>query len=204
MQAELQFPNRWGGRRKGAGRPRKKGKRDVEHRTRPPVAHRFPVHVSIRLERGVRNLRKLPCLRVIEKAFNGARGRFGLRLNHFSVQSNHLHLIVETNDRHALSRGIKGLNVRIAKGLNRLMGRRGKVIGDRYHAHILKTPAEVRNAVHYVLGNLRKHTGRAGVDAYSSEARPDLVVPPRTWLLGRASARGAGGSPAAAPPRRSP
>jgi hypothetical protein len=183
MQGELAFPNRWGGRRKGAGRPRKKGKRNVEHRIRPPVAHRFPVHVSIRLEEGVRNLRKLPCLRVIEKAFNGARGRFGLRLNHFTVQSNHLHLIVETTDRVALGRGIKGLNVRIAKGLNRLMGRHGKVVGDRYHAHILKTPAEVRNAVHYVVGNLKKHTGRASIDAYCSLSRPDLVVAPRTWLL---------------------
>jgi REP element-mobilizing transposase RayT len=183
MQGELMFPNRWGGRREGAGRPRKKGKRNVEHRTRPVVAARFPVHLSVRLEKGVRNLRKLPCLRVIERAFNAAQGRFGLRLNHFTVQSNHLHLIVETTDRVALARAVKGLNVRIAKGLNRLMGRRGKVVGDRYHAHILKTPAEVRNAVHYVLGNLTRHTGREGVDAYCSLARPDLVVAPRTWLL---------------------
>jgi hypothetical protein len=183
MQTELQFPNRWGGRRKGAGRPRKQGKRNVEHRTRAAVASRFPVHVSVRMGREVRNLRKLPCLRVIERAFNAAQGRFGLRLNHFTVQSNHLHLIVETSDRVALSRALKGLGVRVAKGLNRLMGRRGQVLADRYHAHILKTPAEVRNAVHYVLGNLRKHTGRAGVDAYCSLARPDLVVAPRTWLL---------------------
>jgi REP element-mobilizing transposase RayT len=182
-QVELQFPSGWGGRRKGAGRPCKKGKRDVEHRVRPAVAARFPVHVSVRLARGVRNLRRLPCLRVIERAFHAAQGRFGLRLVHFTVQSNHLHLIVETTDRVALSRAVTGLNVRVARGLNRLMGRSGQVIGDRYHAHILKTPAEVRNAVHYVVGNLKKHTGREGLDAYSSLARPDLVVAPRTWLL---------------------
>jgi hypothetical protein len=88
-----------------------------------------------------------------------------------------------------LSRAVKGLNVRIAKGLNRLMGRSGKVVGDRYHAHILKTPAEVRNAVHYVLGNLTKHTGRAGADPYCSLARPDLIVAPRTWLLTQGLAR---------------
>jgi hypothetical protein len=131
----------------------------------------------------VRNLRKLPCLRVIEKAFNASRGRFGLRLNHFSVQSNHLHLIVETTDREALGRAMKGLNVRIAKGLNRLMGRSGRVVGDRYHARSLKTPAEVRNAVEYVLRNWNKHTGRGGLDPYCSLARPDLVVAPLTWLL---------------------
>src|SRR4051794_8503216 len=185
-QVELRFSSGWGGRRKGAGRPRKpKDERSVEHRVRPAVAARFPVHVTVSLGAGLRNLRKLPSLRVIERAFWGAQGRFGLRLNHFTVQSNHLHLIVETSDRIALSRAIKGLSIRIARGLNRLAGRTGRVVDDRYHTHILKTPTEVRNAVRYVLGNLAKHTGRTGVDAYSSLARPDLVVAPRTWLLGQ-------------------
>jgi REP element-mobilizing transposase RayT len=188
MQGELAFPNSWGGRREGAGRPRKRGKRNVEHRVRPVVAKRFPVHVSVRMGRAVRNLRKLPCLRVIEKAFNAAQGRFGLRLCHFTVQSNHLHLIVETTDRVALSRALKGLGVRVAKGLNRLMGRSGQVIEDRYHAHILKTPAEVRSAVIYALGKLQKHRGGAGWDPYCSLARADLVVEPRTWLLARVRA----------------
>src|SRR4051794_15608572 len=184
-QGELPFSSGWGGRRAGAGRPRKRGKRNVEHRARPAVAARFPVHVSVRMGKAVRNLRRLSCLRVIEKAFVAAQGRFGLRLNHFTVQSNHLHLIVETSDRIALSRAIKGLSIRIARGLNRLAARTGRVVDDRYHTHILKTPTEVRNAVRYVLGNLAKHTGRTGVDAYSSLARPDLVVAPRTWLLGQ-------------------
>ena len=186
-QVEIKFRSGWGGRREGAGRPRKpKDERSVEHRARPPVASRFPVHVTLSLLYGRRSLRRLPCLRIIERAFWGAQGRFGLRLTHFTVQSNHLHLIVETVDRVALSRAIKGLSIRLAKGLNRLTGRSGQVIGERYHTHILKTPTEVRNAVRYVLGNLAKHTGRTGVDAYCSLARPDLVVAPRTWLLSRA------------------
>jgi len=183
-QVELTFPSGWGGRRTGAGRPRKpKDERSVEHRERPAVAARFPVHVTVSLGAGLRNLRRLPSLRVIERVFWATQGRFGLRLNHFTVQSNHLHLIVETTDRVALSRAIKGLSIRLARGLNRLGKRKGRVIGERYHAHILKTPTEVRNAVRYVLGNLAKHTGRRGIDAYSSLARPDLVVAPRTWLL---------------------
>ncbi|TAJ14476.1 MAG: hypothetical protein EPO68_12715, partial [Planctomycetota bacterium] len=44
--------------------------------------------------------------------------RFGFRLIEYSVQSNHVHLLVEVPDRHALTRGAKGLFVRLAKQLN--------------------------------------------------------------------------------------
>ncbi|HWV38452.1 MAG TPA: hypothetical protein VN033_08235 [Vulgatibacter sp.] len=47
--------------------------------------------------------------------------RFGMRLTHHSVQGNHLHLIVEAKDARALSRGMQGLSIRVAQGMNRLM-----------------------------------------------------------------------------------
>jgi putative transposase len=62
---------------------------------------------------------------------------------HFSVQGNHIHLIVEAHDNRALSEGVQGLLVRLAKGLNRMMGRHGRVLSERYHAHVLRSPAEV-------------------------------------------------------------
>jgi hypothetical protein len=77
------------------------------------------------------------------------------------VQSNHLHLIVEAADERALSRAMQGLAVRIARRLNGRTGQRGQVFPERYHAHALKTPREVRNALVYVLHNNRRHhTGR--------------------------------------------
>jgi hypothetical protein len=99
---------------------------------------------------------------------------------------NHIHLIVEAADRVALTRGAKGLAIRIARGLNRLMGSRGQVIAERYHARILRTPTEVRNAVHYVLANHAHHFGRAD-PGFTSARHPSLVVGPSTWLLCRAS-----------------
>ena len=93
-------------------------------------------------------------------------------------------------------RAVKGLSVRVAKRLNRLMGRTGRVIGDRYHAHALRTPTEVANALAYVLGNFVRHAARRGemisaswIDPYSSAAvsveltGPPLIVAPQTWLL---------------------
>ena len=93
--------------------------------------------------------------------------------------------LVEAEHRVALGRGMKGLNVRLAKELNRLMGRRGQVIDDRFHVRSLKTPSEVRNALLYLAQNARKHgfTKSLLTDPCSSWANLDAIAEPRTWLL---------------------
>jgi hypothetical protein len=189
----------WGGRRKNAGRKPKGRTAGVSHATRPELARRHPVHVTLRVRREVYNLRSQRCFRIIRGAFVAQKGRNGFRLNHFSVQGNHLHLIAETEGKEALARGVQGLEIRIAKRLNRLMQRRGAVFADRYHARILKTPTETRHAVRYVLGNLQKHSAEVGkaisrelVDLYSSVAPEErrATSPPRTWLLQEATRSG--------------
>src|SRR5690349_6253966 len=88
---------------------------------------------------------------------------------HHSIQSNHLHLIVEAEDRKALTSGMRSLLIRIARALNRLWKRAGSVFADRFHEHELHKPREVRNALVYVLQNLRKHKiWLAGPDPFSS------------------------------------
>ena len=121
---------------------------------------RAPVHVTLRVRPHVFQLRSRRCFRLLGEAFLAARERHGVRLCHDSVQGNHVHLLVEARDALALGRAMKGLGVRIARGLNRLMGTRGPVLADRYHARTLRTPREVRNAFAYVLGNHRHHARR--------------------------------------------
>src|SRR6266571_2490683 len=106
--------------------------------------------------------------RVIAAALRIGGDRFNVRVIEFSVQGNHIHLLVEAPDRRALARAIQGLSIRVAKGLNRMMGRSGRVFDDRYHARVLRTPTEVRHAIHYVLGNARKHAAERG-EAYPPE-----------------------------------
>jgi REP element-mobilizing transposase RayT len=114
----------------------------------------------MKVQRSVWNLRTRRAFVRIFEALLRANDRFGLRIVHYSVQSDHIHLIVEIDDPHRFSRAIQGLAVRIAKKLNSLMGRRGKVFADRFHDRVLTTPRQVRNALAYVLCNARKH-GRA-------------------------------------------
>jgi hypothetical protein len=91
-----------------------------------------------------------------------------------------MHLLVEAEDERSLSRGMNGLGVRVARGLNRVMGRSGKVLDDRYHGHILRTPTEVRRARSYLLQNAQRHHGRGGADPYASRV---ALVAPRSYLL---------------------
>jgi hypothetical protein len=101
-----------------------------------------------------------------------------------------------------------GLDVRIARGVNHALARRGSVLGDRYHARALRTPREVRNVLAYVLLNWRKHS-RSTVDAWdlassalafdgwrTGSTRDDVPAvvrdeiattraPPQCWLLTR-------------------
>ena len=114
----------------------------------------------------------------------------------FSVQDDHVHLIVEADDTQALRRGLRGLAIRVARAVNRALGRRGAVWGDRYHARALTSPRPVRHALVYVLMNLRKHhVGGRGMDPCSSakffdgwrepvrtESARAPVVRARTWL----------------------
>lgn len=133
---------------------------------------------------------------MLERCLRIAAERFGTRIVHFSVQSNHVHLIVEAQDEGALARAMKGLLVRCARRLNALWGRTGALVDGAYHARALASPREVRNALVYVLQNARKHgIGLAGPDPCSSAASfdgwrepraadPAFPLPrARTWLL---------------------
>ena len=189
-QLSLELPVR-GGKREGAGR-KPNGRRPlVSHKARPKFEKPAAVHVTLRVADHVWNLRSQRAFRLLEQCLADALGRFGLRIIQFSVMGNHIHLIVEADSSAALSRGMQGLGVRIAKALNRLMNLSGRVFADHYHSRIVKTPTELVNAIAYVLGNHAHHFGETGpvaVDRYSSaalapERREQILSHPRTWLL---------------------
>src|SRR4051812_39090351 len=159
LRLALPKPKRtWGGKRLGAGRPRKdrqKGK-GMPHLRRPALASRFPVHATWRMAPTVWNLRSTRSWKALAPAIYGS-ARGGFRIVHFAIMGNHIHLMVEASDQVRLARGMQGLGVRIAVRMNRLMRRGGRVVGDRYHARILRTPSEVRNVRRYLLGNAETH-----------------------------------------------
>ena len=205
-QGELPFPNNWGGRRKRAGRKPNGKNAGVSHHVRPILKARFPVHVTMKLKAGLPSLRRSGAHIWLLRAFSASNARGRIRIAHYSIQSNHLHLLVEADDREMLSRGVQGLAIRIACGLNKWWKRKGKIFADRFHSRLLKTPREVRYAIRYVLMNAKHHgVPLDSIDPFSStkefdgwkeaqRTRPKMqkglkpprlrcVLPPKTWLL---------------------
>ena len=186
-QLALPIPQH-GGRRRGAGRKPKGPRPLVSHKARAQFDKPLPVHVTLRVGEDVWNLRSGRSYRRLKACLAAAAGRFGLRVIAFSIQGNHLHLIVEANGTEALSRGMQGLCIRIAKALNAMMRRPGQVFADHYHSRLLRSPSETVVAIAYVLDNHRHHHGERGVDRYSSAALDDaerakLLSRPVGWLL---------------------
>jgi REP element-mobilizing transposase RayT len=175
---QMELPRRnWGGSRKGAGRKRVYERKRVEHRVRAQLSPRHPVHVTLRVRGGVPSLRSRPAWITIVRALRAARGRFGLAVVQYAVMGNHLHLLVETEGRESLTRGMRGLVTRLAIRLNRRFDRRGPLFDGRFHARALATPLEVRRGLCYVLQNARRHAATTGRKCATSWTDPRSSAP---------------------------
>lgn len=195
----------WGGKRKGAGRKPKRKRPGVSHHGRGRHNASLPLHLTLRLRPDIPNLRQRELYVAVENAVRAGNSRFGFRAVHFSVQGNHLHLVGEADTAKALSRGMQGLTIRIARAINRVLERKGKVFDDRFHHRELSTPTETRNALAYVYLNVHHHAKGRGlrwspklVDPFSSatwfdgwktkiesirKPAPSPVANPQTWML---------------------
>ena len=210
-QLGLQIPSTWGGTREGAGRKRAAGG-GPGHAVRPFHDRTHPLHVTLRVVKGVGSLRRsavaaviVARLRTVAHAERFAARRKRFRVVEFSIQTDHLHLLVEARDRIELARGLQGLVGPLARVVNPVLERKGTLFCVRYHARTLETPREVRNAVVYVLANAKKHPEwdaepitqvERGIDpcssapwsrAWAQRPPPPRRLPPvceaETWLL---------------------
>jgi len=166
-----------GGKRRGAGRPPKGARSGSPHKVRPALASRYPVHVVLRVVSAVGNLRRRCVYRAAREATLTAARLGKIRIVHLSIQRTHLHLLVEAHDKGALASGMQGFQISAAKHINAAISkhrsgprRRGAVFPDRYHAEIITSPRQARNALSYVLSNWRKH----------GEDRSEVA---RTWRI---------------------
>jgi hypothetical protein len=164
------------------------------------------VHVVVKLVADVGVLRRMKLAPILRRALTAGALRGGFRVCHFSIQRAHVHLVLEVDSTECMSRGMQAWSGRLARLLNRRLRRRGRVVADRYHVELLRSPRRVRNALCYVLHNGRRHgepldARWRGADPFSSawhfegwadDAWRASLAPPRgdppvaaptTWLL---------------------
>jgi putative transposase len=173
---QMTFEERWrytlAGKRKKRPGPKPGRFPSVRHRARGVHKYWNPLHVTLRAVGGLPSFRLEVLYAAFERAFRTTR-REGFRIVEFSVQDNHVHMIVEADDNDALARGMKSFSVRANRLFNAALGRgRGRVWGDRYHRRDLTSARQVRNALVYCINNYKKHHGvthgRPRIDLCSS------------------------------------
>jgi putative transposase len=167
---------RRGGKRAGAGRPKKGERASERHKTREAFRANQPIHVVIRPIAEVGTLRGFHTYKAVREAMITTYARARIRIVHISIQGTHIHLLVEAGGRLELARGMQGFEIACAKSLNAVLSkrlgyrRRGTVFPDRYHAVIIRSPRQARGALAYVLNNWRRH-------------REDRVRGARQWRI---------------------
>ena len=180
VQQSMMFRT-WGGKRPGAGRKRRPGRKAEPHRVRADFKPHQPLHVVLRVVPAIGSLRKRDCYQAVRAASFHVLGGDEFRIVHISIQQTHVHLLVEASGAEALAKGMQAFEISAARRLNAMVSRRrgvkrkGRVFADRYHYEVITNPRQARNCLAYVLNNWRKHgehlrgTARAWtVDPYST------------------------------------
>lgn len=176
MSARPRAKNTHGGVRPGAGRPPKGEFAGHAHKGRAAFRAKHPLHVVMRVLPAAGNLRKPAIHDAVRASLTTLGTHEDCRVVHLSIQRDHLHLLVEADDRQALARGMRSFQISLAKRINRAIStpsrkrRRGQIFADRYESFVLDTPRAVRDALVYVLNAWRKYEKPSpeALDPYSS------------------------------------
>jgi REP element-mobilizing transposase RayT len=154
---------RRGGKRKGAGRKPRGARSGAPHKKRPEIKPSQGLHVVLRVVASVGSLRRRNMYKAMREATIVAAVRERIRIVHITLQRNHVHLLVEAENKQALARGMQGFQISAARNVNTMLGegpyrrRRGAVFADRYHLEVITSPRRAHHAIRYVLSNWRRH-----------------------------------------------
>ena len=115
------------------------------------------MHVTVRRRDGLPSFRQQRVAKLMRGLLadkNDAR----FQIVDLSIQSNHIHLVVEAQNRKTAIRKMQGFMIAFAKRLNRILGRtKGKVWADRYFSRDIESSRDMHNVLSYIFANAKKH-----------------------------------------------
>jgi putative transposase len=129
----------------------------IPHRRRPSHDPKTAMHMTVRRRDNLPSFRRQRVLDLVHELIE-KKNDDSFQIVHWSIQSNHIHLVCKARDRRAVTRKMQGFMIAFAKRLNALLGnRKGKVWADRYFARDILDSKEMKNVLAYVFGNAKKH-----------------------------------------------
>ena len=126
----------------------------IRHTSRALISRPSALHLTIKLKKA--DIQNKVVLRILKHAIFRSRLQ-GLKVIHFSLEYDHVHLYVECGDNHVLGKSMKAFGVSFVKGINKYKKSLGSLYKYRYHLHIIKSAREAKNVINYILKNGIKH-----------------------------------------------
>lgn len=140
---------------KHAGRPAKNDA-GIRHTKRPDLTRPSSLHLTVKIEKSKANLKNKNVLAILKKAIFNAR-RQGLKVIHYSLEYDHIHLIIEADNNRTLGKGMQAFGVTLAKAINRMRKVKGQVYKHRYHFRQITSSRQLKNVMTYIFNNGVKH-----------------------------------------------
>jgi putative transposase len=154
-QLEFKKVGGWSGYRRGAGRPNRS--QTVNHMRRPRVDFSKPLHITQKLKSGIPSLRRKDFERLFHGSLQGAK-EAGLHVIQYSLQHDHIHMVVEVANNKKLRAGMYSLASSFARALQKKMGLTGGIFKGSFHMVVITSPTQMKRVLTYVLLNYCKHS----------------------------------------------
>ena len=152
---------------KGAGRPPIHDA-GIRHTERPVITRPSSLHLTVKIKSIKADLKNKSILKILKRAILNARKQ-KLKIVHFSLEYDHLHLLVEASNNIELSKGMQSFGVTIAKAINRRCKLKGGVYKHRYDFRKITSSSELKKVLSYIFNNGVKHkTSTSIVNPYNS------------------------------------
>jgi REP element-mobilizing transposase RayT len=152
---------------RGAGRPAIHDP-GIRHTERPLIKKPSSLHLTIKVEKIKADIKNKTVLSILKRAIQNARKQ-GLRVIHFSLEYDHVHLLIEAENNTTLGKGMQAFGVTFSKAINRVRKTTGKVYKHRYHFKAITSPKQLKNVMSYIFKNGVKHgTSKSMLNGYNS------------------------------------
>ena len=128
----------------------------IRHVKRFRLKKASSLHLTIKVRENKADIQSKRILKALHHAIKRARLK-GLKVVHYTLEYNHVHLLVESVDNKTLHKGMQAFGITIAKAINKIKRSKGAVYKNRYHLRLISSPRQLKNVLHYIFNNGVKH-----------------------------------------------
>lgn len=115
--------------------------------------HEFPYHVTCRCNNRNFYFGGSRIFELYKSVLRKTMKQLHFQLFAYVIMSNHVHLILQTSEPHALDKVMHHVNLNFAKQYNKQYGRCGHLWMNRYGASLISTSEYLLTSIRYVMRN---------------------------------------------------